>query len=151
MRATKGESMRRLRFAALGSGVLGAASAIVSVVGEFAEPVSTVLVVLTPALFVLTIVLGALAASLRSYRPELVWIISGILVFWVLNSAVYLRLGYLANNTLDDVPTPELIDLLSTLFAAGVSALLAAVLLLVVAWFVRAGRWDALNGPGGQS
>jgi cytochrome bd-type quinol oxidase subunit 2 len=152
MRATKSESSRRLRRAALVTALVGVAALVVPLVGgAVQEPWATALLFLIPALFVATVLLMALAATLRSYRPEFVWIVSGALVFWVVNSAIYLHLGSLANNTLDDVPSRALIELLSAMFIAGVAALLGAILLAVFAWFIRPGRWNALNGPGGQS
>ena len=109
------------------------------------------LAIVAPAMFVAAIVLGGIATTLTTRRTELVWIVAGILIFWVVNSAIYLHLLGLANHTLADVPSPEAIDLLSTLFAAGVGALIVAGLISIVAWVVRPGRWLAMNGPGGQS
>lgn len=110
-----------------------------------------VLTVVAPAVFVGAITLGAIAMTLTTRKPELVWVVAGLLIFWVVNSALYLHLVGLADNTLDDVPSQEAIDLLSTLFVAGGGALLLAVLVSIVAWVVRPGRWLAMNGPSGQS
>jgi hypothetical protein len=104
-----------------------------------------------PALLAAAVLIGGIALNLRTPRPELLWTVCGLLVFWVANSALYLHLAREANTTLATVPDEEVIALLSTLFGAGIAALVAAMLIAVVGWAVRPGRWHALNGPGGQS
>jgi len=148
MRRTPRERAARLRWFALGA---AAAGVVVAVAAAAAPAAAAVLGVVAPLLFVAAVLVGAIAVNLTTRRTEPVWIVAGILVFWVANSALYLRLVSTANNTLDDVPSQEVIDLLSTLFVAGIGALVAAALVSVGAWLVRPGRWNALNGPGGQS
>lgn len=148
MQRTPRERADRLWRYALGA---AAAGIVAAVVAALLPAAGDVLAIVAPALFVAAVLVGAIAANLSTRRSELVWTVAGILVFWVVNSAIYLRLVSVANNTLDDVPSREVIDLLSTLFAAGTGALVVAVLVSVVGWLVRPGRWNALNGPGGQS
>ena len=145
MKRTPRERASRLWRWALSSAAAGLLAAIVALL------VPGLLVLVAPALFVTAIVVGGIAATLTTRKPELVWIVAGILIFWVVNSAIYLHLLGLANNTLADVPSQEAIDLLSTLFVAGVGALIVAGLVSIVAWVVRPGRWHLMNGPGGQS
>ena len=104
-----------------------------------------------PVLLVAAILIGTIALGLTTRRPEALWIVSGLLVFWVANSALYLHLATQANTTLATVPDESIVALLSTMFAAGVAALVAAVLVAAIGWLLRPGRWNALNGPGGQS
>ena len=104
-----------------------------------------------PVLLVAAILIGTIALGLTTRRPESLWIVSGLLVFWVANSALYLHLATQANTTLATVPDESIVALLSTMFAAGVAALVAAVLVAAAGWLLRPGRWNALNGPGGQS
>jgi hypothetical protein len=114
--------------------------------------VSAVASLAAPVLLIAGILLAAIASTGTARSPELVWIMAGILVFWVTNTAVYLSLFVQANTRLDNtVPSRETIALLSTLFTAGVVALVAAVLLAVFGWMVRPGRRHLMNGPGGQS
>jgi len=104
-----------------------------------------------PALLIAAILLGTLALGLTTRRPEALWIVCGLLIFWVANSALYLHLATRANTTLTTVPDESVIALLSTMFAAGIIALVAAMLVATIGWVLRPGRWHALNGPGGQS
>jgi len=104
-----------------------------------------------PALLVAAILIGTIALGLTTRRPEALWIVSGLLIFWVANSALYLHLATQANTTLATVPDESIIALLSTMFAAGIVALVAAMLVATIGWAMRPGRWHALNGPGGQS
>jgi hypothetical protein len=104
-----------------------------------------------PALLVVAVVLGTVALGLTTRRPEALWIVCGLLVFWVANSALYLHLANRANTTLSTVPDESVIALLTTMFTAGIVALVAAMLVATVGWAFRPGRWHALNGPGGQS
>jgi hypothetical protein len=146
---TPGErSARYLRWS-LGPFLAGFSAAVLSPLTT--GTVETVLSLVAPVLLVLALLLVGIAVTQSTRRPELVWIVVGILVFWVVNSSLYLHLVDLANNSLDDVPSEDAIALLSTLFTAGVGALVAAVLIVIVGWVVRPGRWLALNGPGGQS
>ena len=148
MRRTPRERASRLGRSALAAAILGVAAAVLGAVVPAAAPL---LSLVAPALLVAAILVGGIATALTTRRPEPVWIVAGLLVFWVVNSALYLHLLSTANNTLDDVPSQEVIDLLSALFAAGTGALVVAVLVALLAWAVRPGRWNALNGPGGQS
>ena len=148
MRGTPRERARRLWFWAVGAVGLGLAAA---VVGAFLPAGAFVLSIVAAALFVVAVLLGALAANLTTRGPELVWIVAGILVFWVANSALYLHLVVEANTLVATVPSQEAIDLLGTLFAAGVTALIAAGVLAVAGWVRRPGRWLASHGPSGQS
>jgi hypothetical protein len=77
--------------------------------------------------------------------------VTGILVFWIANSALYLHLVVEANSLVGTVPPQEAIDLLRTLFTAGTIALIATVVLAVGGWVLRPGRWSSLHGPSGQS
>jgi len=104
-----------------------------------------------PALLVAAILIGTIALGLTTRRPEALWIVSGLLIFWVANSALYLHLATQANTTLATVPDESIIALLSTMFTAGIVALVAAMLVATIGWAMRPGRWHALNGPGGQS
>ena len=104
-----------------------------------------------PALLVAAILIGTIALGLTTRRPEALWIVSGLLIFWVANSTLYLHLATQANTTLATVPDESIIALLSTMFAAGIVALVAAMLVATIGWAMRPGRWHALNGPGGQS
>jgi len=148
MRGTPRERARRLWFCALGAALLAVAVAVVS---GFLPAGAFVLSIVAAALFVVAILLGAIAASLTTRTTELVWIVAGILIFWVANSALYLHLVVEANTLVGTVPPQEAIDLLGTLFAAGVTALIAAGVLAVVGWVLRPGRWLASHGPSGQS
>ena len=148
MRGTPRERAARLWRFAVGTALLGVAAAVVS---GFLPAGAFVLSIVAAALFVATIIVGALAANLTTRRPELVWIVAGLLVYWVANSALYLHLLVEANSMVGTVPPQEVIDLLSTLFAAGTTALIAAGILAMVAWVVRPGRWLASHGPSGQS
>jgi hypothetical protein len=148
MQRTPRERAARLWWAALAVAAVGI---VVAAGGALLPAGGAVLAVVAPLLFVLAVLVGAVAVNLTTRRPELVWTVAGILVFWVANSALYLRLVATANNTLDDVPSQEVIDLLTTLFVAGTAALVVAVLVSIAGWLVRPGRWNALNGPGGQS
>ena len=148
MRGTPRERAARLWRFAVGTALLGVAAAVVS---GFLPAGAFVLSIVAAALFVATIIVGALAANLTTRRPELVWIVAGLLVYWVANSALYLHLLVEANSMVGTVSPQEVIDLLSTLFAAGTTALIAAGILAMVAWVVRPGRWLASHGPSGQS
>jgi uncharacterized membrane protein HdeD (DUF308 family) len=145
MKRTPRERASRLWRWALASIALGLVAGIVGML------VPGVLTIVAPALYVAAIVVGGIATTITTRKPELVWIVAGILIFWVVNSTIYLHLLGLANNTLADVPSQEAIDLLSTLFVAGVGALIVAGLIAIVAWVVRPGRWLSMNGPSGQS
>jgi len=145
MKRTPRERASRLWRWALATIALGLVAGIVGML------IPGVLAIVAPALFVAAIVVGGIATTITTRKPELVWIVAGILIFWVVNSAIYLHLLDLANNTLADVPSQEAIDLLSTLFIAGVGALIVAGLISIVAWVVRPGRWLSMNGPSGQS
>jgi len=103
------------------------------------------------ALFIAAILVGAIAANSTTKKPELVWIVAGLLVFWVANSALYLHLIVEANSLVGTVPPQSVIDLLGTLFIAGTTALIAAAILTVAGWVLRPGRWLASHGPSGQS
>lgn len=147
MRGTPRERARRRWRLSLAALALGVVAAIVGgVLG-----LDLVREVVAPLLVIGAVILGGLAATITTRRHELTWIVAGILIFWVANTALYLHLSVEANTTLDTVPSQQVIDLLSTLFDAGVAALIAAALITVVAWAARPGRWNALNGPGGQS
>jgi hypothetical protein len=98
-----------------------------------------------------SVLVGGMAASQTTRRPELVWIVTGVLVFWIANSALYLHLVVEANSLVGTVPPQEAIDLLRTLFTAGTIALIATVVLAVGGWVLRPGRWSSLHGPSGQS
>jgi len=104
-----------------------------------------------PALLIAAVLIGTVALGLTTRRPEALWIVCGLLVYWVANSALYLHLATQANTTLDTVPDERIVALLSTMFATGIAALVAAMLVATVGWVLRPGRWHALNGPGGQS
>ena len=121
------------------------------VVSGFLPAGAFVLSVVAAALFVAAILVGAVAANSTTKAPELVWIVAGILVFWVVNSAIYLHLIVQANTMVGTVPPQSVIDLLSTLFVAGTGALVVAGILAVAGWVVRPGRWLASHGPSGQS
>lgn len=127
------------------------AALVVAVVSGFLPAGSFVLSIVAAGLFVAGILTGAIAANLTARKPELVWIVAGILVFWVANSALYLHLIVEANTMVGTVPPQSVIDLLSTLFAAGTGALVVAGILAVVGWVLRPGRWLASHGPEGQS
>jgi hypothetical protein len=129
--------------------VLGAVVAVLAIIG-ITLPV-TAGTLACPALLVAGVLLGALALNVSNRRSELVWIVAGILIFWIVNSTVYMTMLGLANSTLDRPPAQELIDLMATVFTAGVIAIIGAVLVAAFGWLVRPGRWNALNGPGGQS
>lgn len=145
---TPGERAWRIwRFAFLAVGlaiVVTVLSGVVPVLG-FAGSIAG------PALLIAAILLGTLALGLTTRRPEALWIVCGLLIFWVANSALYLHLATRANTTLTTVPDESVIALLSTMFAAGIIALVAAMLVATIGWVLRPGRWHALNGPGGQS
>jgi hypothetical protein len=149
IKRTPGEGaavLRRWSAAAVGAGVACAALA------AALPAVAAVASILAAALLVVAILLGGIAATRTSRSPELVWILAGILVFWVANSTLYLFLFVQANTRLDNtVPSRETIALLSALFMAGVVALVAAALVAVFGWVLRPGRWHLMNGPGGQS
>ncbi|WP_411700665.1 hypothetical protein [Conyzicola sp.] len=148
MARTPTERARRLwrwSAAAVAAGLLVAVASIFLPVAAFA------LSIVAAVFFVAAVLVGAIAANQTTRRPELTWIIAGILVFWVANSALYLHLVVEANSLVGTVPPQEAIDLLGTLFAAGTTALIAAVILTIVGWAVRPGRWSALHGPSGQS
>jgi uncharacterized membrane protein len=138
--------LRRWAVVAVGVGVACAAAAA-------ALPALTAAAsILAAVVFVGAIMLAGIASTRTSRSPELVWILAGILVFWVANSTLYLFLFVQANTRLDNtVPSRETIALLSTLFMAGVIALVAAALVAVFGWVLRPGRWHLMNGPGGQS
>jgi hydrogenase-4 membrane subunit HyfE len=148
MKRTPGERaivLRRWSAAAVVAGIA-------VVVAGIALPGATgVLSLVAAALVVGGILLAGIAATRTTRSPELAWIVVGLLVFWVANTTLYLTLLVRANTTLENVPEQGAIDLLSTLFAAGTGALIAAGLLLVFGWVVRPGRWHLMNGPGGQS
>jgi hypothetical protein len=146
---TPTERATRLWRWAIGPLVAGVTAAVLSPI--VSDSVAGALSLAAPGLLVVALLLGGMALTQTTRRPELAWIVVGLLVFWVLNSALYLNLVFRANNTLDDVPDEETIALLSTLFTAGIGALVAAVLIAIVGWVVRPSRWLALNGPGGQS
>jgi hypothetical protein len=110
-----------------------------------------VLAAVAAALFAGAVLVGGIAASQTTRRPELVWIVTGILVFWIANSALYLHLVVEANSLVGTVPPQEAIDLLRTLFTAGTIALIATVVLAIGGWVLRPGRWSSLHGPSGQS
>jgi len=148
MRGTPRERARRLWFWAVGAVGLGLAAA---VLGAFLPAGAFVLSIVAAALFVVAVLLGALAANLTTRGPELVWIVAGILVFWVANSALYLHLVVEANSMVGTVPPQSVIDLLGALFVAGTAALVVAAVLTVAGWVVRPGRWLASHGPSGQS
>ena len=148
MKGTPRERAARLWRFAIGAAMAGV---VVAVVSGFLPAGAFVLSIVAAAVFVAAILVGALAANLTTRRPELVWIVAGLLVYWVANSALYLHLIVEANSMVGTVPPQEVIDLLSTLFAAGTTALVAAGVLAVVGWVVRPGRWLASHGPSGQS
>jgi hypothetical protein len=148
---TPRERARRLWLWAGAAVLLGIALATVSAVTGASGAVGAVLGFAAPLAFVGAVLLFGLGANITSRRSGPLWIGVGIGVFWVSNSALYLYLARRADNELTDVPSAELIALLSALFTAGVAALVAGLLLVVVSWLVRPGRWHALNGPGGQS
>jgi hypothetical protein len=149
IKPTPRERAAVLRRWAAGCLLAGIAAAALAVALPAASAVASIV---APALLVAGILIAAIAATRTSRSPELVWVVAGILVFWVANTTVYLSLFVQANTRLDNtVPSRETIDLLSTLFTAGVVALVAAVLLAVFGWVVRPGRWHLMNGPGGQS
>jgi len=132
---------------------LGAALAaiVVTILSGLLPAGAFVLSIAAAALFVVAILVGAVAANSTTRRPELVWIVAGLLVFWVANSALYLHLIVEANTMVGTVPPQAVIDLLGTLFVAGTTALIAAAILTVAGWLVRPGRWLASHGPSGQS
>jgi hypothetical protein len=148
MGRTPRERAARLWRVSLGT---AAAGVLVAVASAFLPPAAFVLSIVAAALLVAAVLVGAIAASRTNRRPELVWIVGGILVFWIANSALYLHLVVEANSLVGTVPPQEAIDLLRTLFAFGTAALIAAVVLSVAGWVLRPGRWSALNGPSGQS
>ena len=127
------------------------AGVVVAVVSGFLPAGAFVLSIVAAALFVAAVLVGAIAENQTTRRPELTWIVAGILVFWVANSALYLHLVVEANSLVGTVPPQEAIDLLGTLFAAGTTALVAAVILTVAGWVLRPRRWSSLHGPSGQS
>jgi hypothetical protein len=135
----------RLSLGVAAAGVLAAVASAFWLAGAF------VLSVVAAALFAGAVLVGGIAASQTTRRPELVWIVTGILVFWIANSALYLHLVVEANSLVGTVPPQEAIDLLRTLFTAGTIALIAAVVLAVGGWVLRPGRWSSLHGPSGQS
>jgi hypothetical protein len=130
---------------------VAAAGVLAAVVSAFWPAGAFVLSVVAAALFAASVLVGGIAASQTTRRPELVWIVTGVLVFWIANSALYLHLVVEANSLVGTVPPQEAIDLLRTLFTAGTIALIAAVVLAVGAWVLRPGRWSSLPGPSGQS
>ena len=145
MKRTPRERASRLwrwAIAVIAAGLLAAIAALL---------VPGVLSLVAPALFVAAIVIGGIATNLTTRRPELAWIVAGILIFWVVNSAVYLHLLGIAGSLPTDVPSQEAIDLLGTLFIVGVGALIVACLVAITAWVVRPSRWLSMNGPSGQS
>jgi hypothetical protein len=148
MRRTPSERARTLWLWSGGVAVLGLAA---GVVGAVVPETAPALRVAAPVALVAAVLLAGLAANVKSRRAELVWIVTGLGVFWVAVSALYLELLRRSGTELDDVPSEAMIALLSALFTAGTVALVAAVLVVSVAWFVRPGRWRALNGPDGQS
>jgi hypothetical protein len=135
----------RLSLGVAAAGVLAAVASAFWLAGAF------VLSVVAAALFAGAVLVGGIAATQTTRRPELVWIVTGILVFWIANSALYLHLVVEANSLVGTVPPQEAIDLLRTLFTAGTIALIAAVVLVVGGWVLRPGRWSSLHGPSGQS
>jgi hypothetical protein len=135
----------RVAFAAVGLAV------VVTVLSGALPALGTAGAIAGPALLIAAILTGTVALGLTTRRPEALWIVCGLFVYWVANSALYLHLAMLANTTLATVPDESVIALLSTLFAAGVAALIAAMLVATIGWVLRPGRWNALNGPGGQS
>lgn len=145
---TPRERARRIRLWALVA--LGAA-VVTTVLARAVPETAAVGVVAGPVLLATAIVTGAVALNLTSRAPELLWMVCGLLVFWAANSAIYLHLAAEANTTLATVPEQGVIDLLSALFTAGVVAVVAAALIAVLGWLLRPGRWNALNGPDGQS
>jgi hypothetical protein len=127
------------------------AGVVVTVLSALLPAGAFALSIAAATLFVTAILIGAIAASSTTRTPELVWIVAGILVFWVANSALYLHLVVEANSLVATVPPQAVIDLLSTLFVAGTAALVVAGVLAVAGWVVRPGRWLASHGPSGQS
>jgi hypothetical protein len=127
------------------------AAVVVTVASALLPVVAFVLSVVAAALFVAAILVGAIAANCTTRTPELVWIVAGILVFWVANSALYLHLVVEANTMVGTVPPQSVIDLLGTLFVTGTGALIAAAVLTAAGWLLRPGRWLASHGPSGQS
>jgi len=148
MKRTPRERARYLWRWSLGTAAVGL---VVGVMSGFLPAGAFVLSVVAAALFVAAILVGAMAANGTTKAPELVWIVAGILVFWVVNSAIYLHLIVQANTMVGTVPPQSVIDLLSTLFVAGTGALVVAGILTVAGWVVRPGRWLASHGPSGQS
>jgi hypothetical protein len=136
------------RWSAVAVGVGIACAAVAAALPTAAAAAS----ILAAVAFVAAIILAGIASTRTSRSPELVWILAGILVFWVANSTLYLFLLVQANTRPDNtVPSGETIALLSTLFMAGVIALVVAALVAVFGWVLRPGRWHLMNGPGGQS
>jgi len=127
------------------------AAVVVAVVSGFLPAGAFALSIAAAALFVAAILVGAVAAGSTTKKPELVWTVAGLLVFWVANSALYLHLVVEANTMVGTVPPQSVIDLLGTLFVAGTTALIAAGILAVTGWVLRPGRWLASHGPSGQS
>jgi hypothetical protein len=146
-RTPRERAWRIWRFAFLAVGL----AIVVTVLSGILPALGPVGAVAGPALLVAAILTGTIALGLSTRRPEALWIVSGLLIFWVANSALYLHLATRANTTLDTVPDESVVALLSTMFAAGIVALVAAMLVATIGWALRPGRWHALNGPGGQS
>ena len=148
MRRTPRERARRLW---LSAALVAAAGIAVTVASALVPAAAFGLSVAAAALFVAAVLVGGIAASRTSRRPEAVWIVVGLLVFWVADSALYLHLLVEANTLEGTVPPQSVIDLLSALFVAGTAAIIGAGVLAVAAWVVRPGRWLASHGPSGQS
>ena len=148
MKPTPRERASRLWRWSLGAAL---AAVVVMVSSALLPAAAFALSVVAAALFVAAILVGAIAANSTTRTPELVWIVAGILVFWVANTALYLHLVVEANSLVASVPPQCVIDLLRTLFVAGTSALVVAAILIVAGWVVRPGRWLASHGPSGQS